>query len=119
MPVSPDVELFLREQLLGRVRTRRMFGGYGVYADDKCVAFLLNDALYLRPIAPAQDYLIRTDHEIVTDSPVKGAQPYLRIDPDLWEDSDWLMGLINVMHAALPPPKPKPAKPDAARTPKQ
>ncbi|MER5171790.1 TfoX/Sxy family protein [Thioclava kandeliae] len=110
MPVSPDIELFLREQLEGRVHTKRMFGGYGVYTDVKCVAFLINDALFLRPLPEIGAYIEGTGHDPVKDSPVKGAQGYYRIDPDLWEDGDWLMGLIRTAHEAIPAPKPKKPK---------
>ncbi|WP_339108242.1 TfoX/Sxy family protein [Thioclava sp. GXIMD4216] len=112
MPVSPDIELFLREQLEGRVHTKRMFGGYGVYTDVKCVAFLLNDALFLRPLPEIRAYIEGTGHDLVMDGPVKGAKSYYRIDPDLWEDGDWLMGLIRTAHEVIPAPKPK-AKPKA------
>ena len=33
---------------LGEVRTRRMFGGYGVYVGDVFVAIIVQDVLYLK-----------------------------------------------------------------------
>jgi DNA transformation protein len=41
---------FLRELLepLGRVGTRRMFGGYGVYVDELFIAIVIDGRLYLK-----------------------------------------------------------------------
>lgn len=33
---------------LGRVRTRAMFGGHGVYVEDEFVAIVVDDVLYLK-----------------------------------------------------------------------
>jgi len=33
---------------LGQVRTRRMFGGWGLYVDDVFVAIIAGDSLYLK-----------------------------------------------------------------------
>lgn len=32
----------------GRARSRRMFGGHGIYVDDLFIALILNDQLYLK-----------------------------------------------------------------------
>jgi len=33
---------------LGRTRAGRMFSGYGLYVDERCIALLLRDTLYLK-----------------------------------------------------------------------
>jgi len=33
---------------LGSTRARRMFGGYGLYVDDLCIALIIRDVLYLK-----------------------------------------------------------------------
>jgi DNA transformation protein len=33
---------------LGPTRARRMFGGYGLYVDDLCIALIIRDVLYLK-----------------------------------------------------------------------
>lgn len=50
MPVSDEFLSFVSEQFseLGSIRTRRMFGGVGVYFGDKFFALLDNDTLYLK-----------------------------------------------------------------------
>lgn len=47
---SPDFVAHVVDLLstLGPVRTRRMFGGFGVYADDVFIAILLDDTLFLK-----------------------------------------------------------------------
>lgn len=39
---------------LGRVRTRAMFGGHGVYVDDEFIAIVVEDVLYLKVDAQTQ-----------------------------------------------------------------
>lgn len=34
--------------MFGRIRTRRMFGGYGIYHDGLMFALVVNDTLYLK-----------------------------------------------------------------------
>ncbi len=34
--------------VLGRARTRRMFGGHGIYVDDLFIALIINEVLYLK-----------------------------------------------------------------------
>ncbi|OAK62498.1 transcriptional regulator [Variovorax paradoxus] len=33
---------------LGRIRTRRMFGGHGIWHEDRMIALVVNDTLYLK-----------------------------------------------------------------------
>lgn len=42
--------LFVLEQMAGagQVRSRRMFGGYGIYLDEHFVAIIVDDKLYLK-----------------------------------------------------------------------
>lgn len=35
-------------QPLGRIRLRRLFGGYGIYADEHCFALLIDGQLYFK-----------------------------------------------------------------------
>jgi DNA transformation protein and related proteins len=50
MPVSDGFTQFVVDQLeaCGRITTRRMFGGVGVYAGDVFFALLDNDRLFLK-----------------------------------------------------------------------
>lgn len=107
MATAPETADFLLEQLAGRgVSLRRMFGEYAVYAEGKAVGLLCDDALFVRQIAPVTAYL----QSPVAGLPYPGAKPWWRVEADQWEDSDWLAGLLAILVAELPEPKPKPPK---------
>ena len=40
-----------------------------------------------------------------------GAKPHLLIDPERWDDSEWITELVRITCSELPLPKPKKAKP--------
>ncbi|SOC18883.1 TfoX/Sxy family protein [Rhodobacter maris] len=113
MATSPETIAFFLEQLEGRdVRARKMFGEYGIYLGAKMVALICDDCLFVRPIPAAAAYL----EAPVEAAPYPGAKPYFRIEADLWEEADWLWGLLALMERDLPAPKPKRTKPkDEAR----
>lgn len=50
MPVSAQYADHLQDLLrpLGRIRLRRMFGGYGIYADDWFFALIIDEQLYFK-----------------------------------------------------------------------
>jgi DNA transformation protein len=50
MPVPPGFATYCAELLstAGEVRTKRMFGGVGLYVDDVFVALIAQDTLYLK-----------------------------------------------------------------------
>ncbi len=66
MPVSQAYTDHVRELLggLGPIRTRRMFGGVGVYCDDLMFALLADDDLYVKT-----DALNRRDFEAAASEP--------------------------------------------------
>jgi TfoX/Sxy family transcriptional regulator of competence genes len=86
---------FLTDQLtaLPNIRTRRMFGEYCLYCDDKPVAFVCDDELFVKPTEAGRTYI--GDPEEAPAYP--GSKLY----------RDWLTGLISETAAALPAPKPK------------
>jgi DNA transformation protein len=50
VPVSPEYRAYVEDQLgrFVRLRSRRMFGGVGLYADDLFFALIDDDVLYLK-----------------------------------------------------------------------
>ncbi|WP_449280627.1 TfoX/Sxy family protein [Leucobacter sp.] len=103
---------FLADQLtaLPNIRTRRMFGEYCLYCDDKPVAFVCDDELFVKPTDAGRAYLGEPD-----EAPAyPGSKLYFRIGGDRWEDRDWLTDLIARTAAALPAPKPKKPRPRRA-----
>ena len=56
MSADADFATYCAELLApaGEVRSKRMFGGYGLYVDDLFVAIIVRDALYLKADAQSQ-----------------------------------------------------------------
>lgn len=96
---------FLTDQLsaLPSIRSRRMFGEFALYCDEKVVAFVCDDELFIKPTEVGRAYIGTPD-----EAPAyPGSKLYFRIGGDLWEDRDWLTGLVAETAAALPMPAPK------------
>lgn len=67
MPVSPDYLAWLCELLapLGEIRSKRMFGGAGLYCDGLFFAIVVDDVLYLK-----------ADHESRAQFEREGLEPF-------------------------------------------
>lgn len=67
MPVSPEFQAYLLEQLepLGPVSARRMFGGAGLYYGNIMFALLANDVMYLK-----------VDEQSVCEFEAAGTEPF-------------------------------------------
>ncbi|WP_026139491.1 TfoX/Sxy family protein [Leucobacter salsicius] len=114
MSTRADTMEFLTDQLsaLPGIRTRKMFGEYCLYYDEKPVAFICDDELFVKPTEPGREYLGTPD-----EAPAyPGSKMYFRVSGDRWEDREWLAALIDLTAAALPAPKPK--TPKKSKTPK-
>ncbi|MCA0325322.1 MAG: TfoX/Sxy family protein [Proteobacteria bacterium] len=105
MSTSPETLDFLLDQIgpWSGIRTRRMFGEYCLYLDDKPVAFVCNDQLYVKPTAAGEALMQPPVWERFYD---KG-KPHLLISPDRWDERDWLRALLAATADALPAPKPR------------
>jgi TfoX/Sxy family transcriptional regulator of competence genes len=88
------------------VRTRAMFGEYGLYCDEKVVAFICDDTLFLKPTEATADLTAGVE----LGKPYPGAKDYLVIDGDRIENRESFQGLIQATADALPKPKPKKPK---------
>jgi DNA transformation protein and related proteins len=96
---------FIIEQIqqAGNIRYRKMFGEYAVYCDDKVVAFVCDDQLFVKPTEVGRTFLDET-HEA---PPYPGAKNYLRVPEDRWDDQEWLTDFISRTANSLPLPKKK------------
>jgi len=91
----------------GIVNARKMFGEFGVYCDEKMIALVCDDQLFIKPTAGGKAYL----QEYEEGLPYPGAKPWILIPEDQWDDAIWLSELVRITAAELPPPKPnKPKK---------
>lgn len=93
----------------GAVSARKMFGEFAVYCDQKVVALVCDDRLFIKPTEAGRQFI----GTIEEAAPYTGAKPYFLVAEDYWEDSAWLSKLIKLTAAELPLPKPK--KPRAAK----
>jgi TfoX/Sxy family transcriptional regulator of competence genes len=93
---------FIVEQMAkaGAVSARKMFGEYGIYCDEKMVALVCDEQLFVKPTAAGRALI----GEVTEGAPYKGAKPCFVIPPDKWDDDEWLAQLIRVSTAALPTP---------------
>jgi len=107
MSTSKDTIAFIEDQLAGLpIRTRPMFGEYGIYCDDKIVGLICDDTLFIKPSDVDASALAGT--HLAPAYP--GAKDYHAVPGELLENADWLQHAIRATADALPAPKPKKSK---------
>lgn len=90
----------------GNIRYRKMFGEYALYCNEKVVALICDDQLYVKPTDRGLTIVGKGNEA----PPYPGAKPYLLISEDYWDDREWMSTLITETAEALPLPKPKKKK---------
>ena len=88
------------------ISARRMFGEYGLSAGGKHVGVICNDRLYIKATAAGREIA----GDVGEEPPYPGARPALSIDPERWDDGEWLGRLVRATADALAAPKPKTQK---------
>lgn len=96
---------FITEQIAdaGMVTSRKMFGEYAIYCEQRVVALVCDDKLYVKPTDGGRTYI----SDVVEKPPYPGAQPYFLISEDYWDDKNWLTELIRITTTQVPLPKKK------------
>jgi len=89
----------------GQVRFRKMFGEFAIYCDDKVVALVCDDQLFVKQTPGGRAFI----GEPVEAPPYASAKPHFLIE-DRIDDREWLTRLIQVTERELPAPKPKKSK---------
>ena len=89
----------------GSIRYRKMFGEYAIYCNDKVVALVCNDQLFVKPTKTGRAFI----GNVVETPAYPGAKPSFLIEDQL-EDREWLSELIALTEKELPKPKPKKKK---------
>lgn len=87
------------------ISAKKMFGEYAVYCDQKLVALICDNRLYVKPTSAGKSFI----GNVTEAPPYPGAKPSFLIEEKL-EDSDWLSELIQLTAMELPEPKPKKKK---------
>lgn len=100
---------FIKDQLssLKFVRTLKMFGEYGLYLNDKVVALICDDQVFVKRTEQGEK-LVKGHFKNAPAYP--GAKPSLLIGEDVIEDRELFSKLISVTADGLPMPKPKKPK---------
>lgn len=107
MSTSKDVVADLVERLEPlRVRARAMFGEYALYCDDKIVALVCDDVVFLKPTAAVDSLSV----ELEPCPPYPGAKDFLILDDRFLLDRAGLRRLVQATADVLPVPRPKKAK---------
>jgi TfoX/Sxy family transcriptional regulator of competence genes len=98
---------FIAEQMenAGFISYRKMFGEYAIYCNNKVVALVCDNRLFVKPTAGGRAYI----GAVVEAPPYPGAKLYFLIE-DAYENREWLCGLIKITAQELPFPKPKRGK---------
>jgi TfoX/Sxy family transcriptional regulator of competence genes len=88
------------------VRARAMFGEYGVYCDEKFVALICDDTLFVKPTAISDQFFSDAD----LAPPYRGAKDHYAVPVALLEDRQQLQTVIAGTAELLPLPKKKATK---------
>jgi TfoX/Sxy family transcriptional regulator of competence genes len=86
----------------GAVRHRKMFGEFAIYCDEKVVALICDDSLYVRPTSGGRAFI----GEPVEAPPYPGSKAHFLIEDSI-DDREWLTALTAITARELPEPKPK------------
>lgn len=81
-----------------------MFGEYALYCDEKVVALVCDDQLFVKITEPGRAFVGKKYEEGFA---YPGAKPSMLIEGDLIEDREWLSDLIRITAGALPMAKAK------------
>lgn len=89
-----------------RFRARAMFGEYALYADDKVVALVCDDQLYIK-ITPESSLL---EGRCDKDAPYRGAKPHYLVEEAELSKITNLPKMLLAIAKSLPLPKKKKKK---------
>ena len=98
---------FVIEQIknAGEITAKKMFGEYGIYADEKLFGLISDNKLFIKPTISGREFI----GNVIEAPPYEGAKPSFLIE-DKIEDSDWLSELVRISLNELPTPIPKSKK---------
>jgi TfoX/Sxy family transcriptional regulator of competence genes len=104
MASSTDTVQYIVDQIgLGRrLWSRKMFGEFALYLDEKIVALVCDDQLFLKPTDQTNAFL----GKVTLASPYPGAKEYFLMVDEL-ENPDRLKEAVLLTGKFLPDPKPR------------
>ena len=97
---------YLLDQLssVKNVRARKMFGEYALYCQEKVVALVCDDELYVKITEQGKKLLGKNFQEGFA---YKGAKPSMHISAEMFDDREFLSKLISITARALASPAAK------------
>ena len=100
---------FLLDQTAGagEMSARKMFGEYALYCDNKVVALVCDDQLFVKITELGKEFAGDGYQEGFA---YPGAKPSMHISEEMFDDHKWLAKLVRMTADALPVPKPKKPK---------
>lgn len=96
--------------MIGRLTARKMSGEYCVSLDDKPVALVCDDQLFVKITGTGQVLF----PDAAEESPYPGAKLHFVFPPERWDNHEALCSLLRATFQALPPPKPRKRPPREA-----
>jgi TfoX/Sxy family transcriptional regulator of competence genes len=101
---------FIADQIqsAGEIRFRKMFGEYALYCNNKVVALICDNRLFVKQTESGRSFIEQND-SVVEAPAYKGAKNSFLIE-DKFEDHEWISTLIQITAEELPEPKPKKKK---------
>lgn len=108
MASSQKIIDYITDQIAraGDIRSRKMFGEYALYCNEKVVGLVCNDVLYLKITADGRAHI----EDPVEAPPYDGSKPMFQIGDDQLDDREWLTKLVRITADVLPIPLPKKMK---------
>ena len=103
MATTPEYNEFVCERLFGAVRSRKMFGEYMVYLNDKPIISVCDNTVFVKILPELAAYL----NDAERGFPYEGAKLHYILDI---EDSELLSDVIPILEAVTPLPKPRKRK---------
>lgn len=81
MASDPTLVEYLLDQMrdAGHLVSRKMFGEYAIYCNDKVVALVCDNQLFVKPTPKGKVHL----EDVVESPPYPGAKPYFLIEDRL------------------------------------
>ncbi|WP_078130285.1 TfoX/Sxy family protein [Leptospira alexanderi] len=104
MSSDPSFVDFIVDQMksVGQIVSKKMFGEYAIYCDDKIVALICDNRLFVKPTEGGRKWI----GDVQEASAYPGAKPSFLIS-DQFENKEWISTLIKITAEELPKPKPK------------
>ncbi len=91
----------------GEVTAKKMFGEWGLYADEKFFGVICDNNLFMKPTGSGRAFI--GTNNVVEAPAYEGAKPSFLIG-DKIDDHAWLCELVRLTVAELPYPKLKKTK---------